>query len=87
MLSSFPTKNGSHDPTATIHCVQIVVAIVLLHLAPVLATAQPLMITAPAAPGGGWDQTARAMQRVLTDIEPGATVQVENVPGAAGTMR
>jgi putative tricarboxylic transport membrane protein len=45
-----------------------------------------LVITAPAAPGGGWDQTARAMQRVLTQIEPGAGVQVDNVPGAAGTI-
>src|SRR5829696_4667725 len=45
-----------------------------------------LMITAPAAPGGGWDQTARAMQRVLAQIEPGVSVQVDNVPGAAGTI-
>lgn len=45
-----------------------------------------LVITAPAAPGGGWDQTARALQRVLTEIEPGVHVQVDNVPGAAGTI-
>ena len=44
------------------------------------------MITAPAAPGGGWDQTARAMQRVLAEIEPDLNVQVDNVPGAAGTI-
>lgn len=50
------------------------------------ASGQTLTITAPAAPGGGWDQTARAMQRVLAEIEPGANVQVENVPGAAGTI-
>jgi putative tricarboxylic transport membrane protein len=55
-------------------------------LCPVIAAAQPLVITAPAAPGGGWDQTARVMQRVLADIEPGGIVQVENVPGAAGTI-
>ena len=48
--------------------------------------AKPLVITAPAAPGGGWDQTARAMQRVLAEIEPGVSVQVDNVPGAAGTI-
>jgi len=59
---------------------------VLLCLIPSFATAQPLVITAPAAPGGGWDQTARAMQRVLIEIEPGANVQVDNVPGAAGTI-
>ena len=45
-----------------------------------------LTIVAPAAPGGGWDQTARVMQQVLARIEPGSSVQVENVPGAAGTI-
>jgi putative tricarboxylic transport membrane protein len=56
-------------------------------LVPSIAIAGPtLTIVAPAAPGGGWDQTARVMQRVLLDIEPGASVQVENVPGAAGTI-
>jgi len=58
----------------------------LLLIFSVDAYAQPLVITAPAAPGGGWDQTARAMQRVLNAIEPGVSVQVENVPGAAGTI-
>ena len=61
-------------------------ALVLVACLPSLAAGQPLVITAPAAPGGGWDQTARAMQRVLTQIEPGANVQVDNVPGAAGTI-
>jgi putative tricarboxylic transport membrane protein len=45
-----------------------------------------LTIVAPAAPGGGWDQTARALQRVFPSVEPDATVQVENVAGAAGTI-
>ena len=61
-------------------------ALLIVALFPSVVTAQPLVITAPAAPGGGWDQTARAMQRVLTVIEPGVTVQVDNVPGAAGTI-
>ena len=61
-------------------------ALLLVALFPALAHSQTLVITAPAAPGGGWDQTARAMQRVLTQIEPGAGVQVDNVPGAAGTI-
>ena len=52
----------------------------------VIGASTPLTIVAPAAPGGGWDQTARVMQRVLTAIEPGASVQVDNVPGAAGTI-
>ena len=45
-----------------------------------------LTIVAPAAPGGGWDQTARAMQRALEDEGLVRTVEVENVPGAAGTV-
>jgi putative tricarboxylic transport membrane protein len=45
-----------------------------------------LTIVAPASPGGGWDQTARALQQALATIEPGTSVQVENVPGAAGTI-
>lgn len=42
---------------------------------------------APAAPGGGWDQTARALQAVLTEqhIIVGG-VEVFNVPGAGGTV-
>jgi putative tricarboxylic transport membrane protein len=61
-------------------------ALLIVALLPTAVTAQPLVITAPAAPGGGWDQTARAMQRVLAAIEPGVSVQVDNVPGAAGTI-
>jgi putative tricarboxylic transport membrane protein len=61
-------------------------ALLFLLLAPASLTAQSLVITAPAAPGGGWDQTARAMQRVLAEIEPGVNVQIDNVPGAAGTI-
>jgi putative tricarboxylic transport membrane protein len=53
-------------------------------------TAQPafgrLTIVAPAAPGGGWDQLAREMQRELERQRLVAGVQVENVPGAAGTI-
>ncbi len=42
-------------------------------------------IIAPAKPGGGWDQTARALADVMT--AGGATgVTVENVPGAGGTV-
>ena len=62
--------------------------------------AQPVLsrltIIAPAAPGGGWDQLAREMQREIEQqaslarrsSSDGATtmVQVENIPGAAGTI-
>ena len=45
-----------------------------------------LTIVAPAAPGGGWDQLAREMQREIERQQLAAGVQVENVPGAAGTI-
>ncbi|MCK0196167.1 tripartite tricarboxylate transporter substrate binding protein [Ancylobacter sp. 6x-1] len=45
-----------------------------------------LKIIAPAAPGGGWDQTARAMQQALQAEKLSANVQVLNVPGAGGTI-
>ena len=45
-----------------------------------------LTIVAPAAPGGGWDQLAREMQREIDRQDLAAVVQVENVPGAAGTI-
>jgi putative tricarboxylic transport membrane protein len=43
-------------------------------------------IIAPAAPGGGWDQTARALQEAIQGAGGAATVTVENVPGAGGTV-
>jgi putative tricarboxylic transport membrane protein len=45
-----------------------------------------LTIVAPASPGGGWDQTARALQHALIASQPGVRVQVDNIPGAAGTI-
>ncbi len=53
-------------------------------VAPPAAQTRPSV--APAAPGGGGDQTARAMQRALREVDPQGAVQVENVPGAAGTV-
>jgi putative tricarboxylic transport membrane protein len=45
-----------------------------------------LKIIAPAAPGGGWDQTARSMQQALTTSGAAKSAQVTNVPGAGGTV-
>src|SRR5262245_23393046 len=44
-----------------------------------------LRLIAPAKPGGGWDQTARAMQEVLQTSGIANSVTVENVAGAGGT--
>ena len=43
-------------------------------------------IIAPANPGGGWDQTARTMQTVMQEDGISPSVQVQNVPGAGGTI-
>ena len=45
-----------------------------------------LRIMAPASPGGGWDTTARAMQRVIQQTGLSRNVQVFNVTGAGGTI-
>jgi putative tricarboxylic transport membrane protein len=44
-----------------------------------------LRIMAPAAPGGGWDQTSRELQSVLRG-QTGKPVEVYNVGGAGGTV-
>ena len=53
---------------------------------PASAQVKSLEIMVPAAPGGGWDQTARAMQNVLQEEKLASRIQVENTPGAGGTI-
>jgi putative tricarboxylic transport membrane protein len=71
---------------------KLVAALVVLSalIAPHRATAQTssshLRVIAPAAPGGGWDVTARAMQATLMSQGLRLSVSVENIPGAAGTI-
>ncbi|ERG63835.1 hypothetical protein L332_05035 [Agrococcus pavilionensis RW1] len=43
-------------------------------------------VIAPADPGGGWDQTARALSQVLTDTDLVGSAPVENIGGAGGTV-
>ena len=50
------------------------------------AVAADYTIIAPANPGGGWDQTARSLQTVLQEEGISKSVQVQNVPGAGGTI-
>lgn len=45
-----------------------------------------LRIIAPAKPGGGWDQTARALEEVIRANGTAKSVTVENVAGAGGTI-
>ncbi|MBI2187091.1 MAG: tripartite tricarboxylate transporter TctB family protein [Acidobacteria bacterium] len=67
-----------------------VLALVLVVAGVPSAAAEPafehLRLVAPAAPGGGWDQTARAMQQVLQRAGIARTASVENIPGAAGLI-
>jgi putative tricarboxylic transport membrane protein len=50
------------------------------------AQIRDLKILVPAAPGGGWDQTGRALQAALLAGKLVQNVQVMNVPGAGGTI-
>jgi putative tricarboxylic transport membrane protein len=45
-----------------------------------------LSIMAPADPGGGWDETARALQQSIREAKLGKGAEVYNVPGAGGTL-
>lgn len=47
------------------------------------AYAADYTIIAPAAPGGGWDQTARSLQTALQQEKISGNVQVQNVPAPA----
>src|SRR5574339_982745 len=66
-----------------------IAATAVLALLPPIAPAQSmaqLRLIAPAAPGGGWDQTARVMQQALQREGIAHLAPVENIPGAAGTI-
>ena len=45
-----------------------------------------LKVIAPAAPGGGWDQTARSIQQALMEEKLVKSAQVVDVAGAGGTV-
>jgi putative tricarboxylic transport membrane protein len=71
--------------------VRNVLTIILVLATGVVGVAQgdvfdQLRVIAPAAPGGGWDQTARVMQQVLQRTNLVRSAPVENIPGAAGTI-
>ncbi len=54
--------------------------------APARAQMTDLTLIAPAAPGGGWDQTVRAMRDALEEAGLARGVQVQNIAGAGGTV-
>lgn len=65
---------------------QFTLAAIITGMLALPAMAADYKIMAPAAPGGGWDQTARSMQTALQDEKISGSVQVNNVPGAGGTI-
>jgi putative tricarboxylic transport membrane protein len=62
------------------------IALILAAGSPALAQQLELKLMAPAAPGGGWDQTARSMQQALVAAGIARSVQVTNVAGAGGSI-
>ncbi|HZH27505.1 MAG TPA: tripartite tricarboxylate transporter substrate-binding protein [Azospirillaceae bacterium] len=57
-----------------------------VHRAAAQQTIDTLQLFVPAAPGGGWDQTARTMELVLRQMNAIGAAQVTNVPGAGGAV-
>ena len=56
---------------------------------PLTATAQALgnlKMMIPANPGGGWDQTGRALGAAMMSVKSAQSVQFDNKGGAAGTI-
>src|SRR6185503_4685498 len=66
---------------------RLMLIVCLLFLAnTVSAQITQLTLVAPASPGGGWDQTARAMQQAMQQSGTMKIVKVVNVAGAGGTV-
>ena len=65
---------------------QFILATILAGAMALPTVAADYTIMAPANPGGGWDQTARSMQTVLQQEGISPAAQVQNVPGAGGTI-
>jgi putative tricarboxylic transport membrane protein len=63
-----------------------VLSVIAVTPVPSAAQVKSLELIAPAGAGGGWDQTARAMQAVLQQAGLASSVQVQNIAGAGGTV-
>lgn len=90
-----PRTRGSRWRTWAPPAVALAVTALIVATAPVRGTqsgsavqdalgGHQLRIMAPAAPGGGWDQTSREMQKALRDLV--GRTEVYNVSGAGGTI-
>lgn len=70
----------------TVRLLTLTVVLALTSATAYAQSVQQLRLIAPAAPGGGWDQTARVMQQALQRENIARLAPVENIPGAAGTI-
>src|SRR3954464_6417052 len=67
-------------------CRGMLVAAATLCATAAFAQTMELKIIAPAAPGGGWDQTSRSVQQALIAEKLVKSAQVINIAGAGGTV-
>src|SRR6201989_622391 len=67
-------------------CRGLLVAGATLIATSAFAQTMELKIIAPAAPGGGWDQTARSIQQALVAEKLVKSAQVLNIAGAGGPV-
>lgn len=85
-----PVSQRTAQYHPAVSCRQPALFVLISALCCASVAAQPLedhlVIVAPAAPGGGWDQTARVLQQVIERRGLARIVEVQNVPGAAGTI-
>lgn len=82
----FPNPFARVLPAAGLTAALAAASILAAFAGPVRAQVADLRIVAPAAPGGGWDQTARAMQEAMQSTGAASGIQVQNIPGAGGTV-
>ena len=81
-----PRLRAGHTPLTRRLLFAVGLASTVALAAPVQAQVKSVEIIAPAGPGGGYDQLARATQQVLEKEGLASGVQVVNVPGAGGTI-
>jgi putative tricarboxylic transport membrane protein len=80
------TNGSRRNPTAIRGLLAAAVSLALAAGVSAQGALTSVRIMAPAAPGGGWDQTSRSFQEAAQANKLGGNVQVFNVPGAGGTI-
>ncbi len=76
----------AHRLLAAMRRLGFVAAAASLLAAPLAHAFDTLKILVPANPGGGWDQTGRALQAAMQSANPGGKITVDNKGGAGGTI-